>query len=353
MRPDARTGAQGRRLLSISITGVVCLAALMTACQAQPPGANLPESVAIDTTTTSLTTSTTTTAVPPTDAAVAADEAPTPPPVASRYVVPSSEVAPDAKQLAVDIVHDLTNYEANTNHAGRLLVYRTEEGPPIDDVASPLTHPGYWSRGEVVYPQLGGLTADRVSVMVVTRQTIGRGDEPEQTVVRTIDVRLVDDGNGWRFERLASAGGAFESIEHLSRAHEVATDPRIEMPDSARLDILARVVSPVLLDVMSQLADVTPYGVTVLATGHPHNVFETDRQSHHTVGRAVDIHRIGDTLVIDDHEEGSATMEIMRWMLNHPDVRQVGGPWDLDGKGSSRSFTNTVHLDHVHLAVNG
>jgi len=43
----------------------------------------------------------------------------------------------------------------------------------------------------------------------------------------------------------------------------------------------------------------------------------------------------------------------MRWMLDHPDVRQVGGPWDLDGKSSSRSFTNTVHLDHVHLAVNG
>src|SRR5690606_1143557 len=226
MRSDARTRAQGRRLPSISITGVVCLAALMTACQAQPPGANLPESVAIDTTTTSITTSTTTTAVPPTDAAVAADEAPAPPPAASRYVVPSSEVTPDAKQLAVDIVHDLANYEANTNHAGRLLVYRTEEGPPIDDVASPLTHPGYWSRGEVVYPQLGGLTADRVSVMVVIRQAIGRGDEPEQTGVLTIDVRLVDDGNGRRFERLATAGGAFETIEHLNRARELAPDRR-------------------------------------------------------------------------------------------------------------------------------
>src|SRR5690606_25674833 len=206
----------------------------------------------------------------------------------------------------------------------------------------------------------GGVGADRAPEPGArgghrsTNQHAGlrQAHHPGRPGVRTIDGRLVDDGNGWRFERLASGGGAFETIEHLNRAHEVATDPRIEMPDSARLDILAGLVSPVLLDVMSQLADVTPYGVTVLATGHPHNVFETDRQSHHTVGRAVDIHRIGDTLVIDDHEEGSPTMEIMRWMLDHPDVRQVGGPWDLDGKSSSRSFTNTVHLDHVHLAVN-
>ena len=124
------------------------------------------------------------------------------------------------------------------------------------------------------------------------------------------------------------------------------------MPDSARLDILAGLVSPTLLEVMAELADQTDYAVTVLATGHPHNVFETDRQSHHTVGRAVDIYRIGTELVIDGrHDEGSATFAATQWMFDHPDVVQVGSPWDIDGSGSSRSFTNQVHQDHIHLAV--
>lgn len=327
---------------------MVCLVVLVAACQAVPPGASVPSRMVAATTTTQVLTSTTTTTVP---ATVPPAEVAAAPPVANRYVVPQSEVAPDAKQLAVDIVYDLTNYEGDTDHANRLLVHADADHAPLAEVVDPLTHPGSWSRGEVIYPQLGGLTADKASVMVVTRQTIGRGSEPAETVIRTIDVRLVRDESGWRFDHLASAGGSFGSIEELALAHEVANDPRIEMPDSARLDILAGRVSPVLLDVMAQLADVTPYSVTVLATGHPHNVFDTDRQSHHTVGRAVDIHRIGDTLVIEDHEQGSASMRAMQWMLDHPDVVQVGGPWDFDGQGSSRSFTNTVHLDHIHLAV--
>jgi hypothetical protein len=29
----------------------------------------------------------------------------------------------------------------------------------------------------------------------------------------------------------------------------------------------------------------------------------------------------------------------------------VGSPWDIDGVDSRRSFTDEVHQDHIHLAV--
>jgi hypothetical protein len=80
-------------------------------------------------------------------------------------------------------------------------------------------------------------------------------------------------------------------------------------------------------------------------------VFETDRVSHHTVGQAVDINRIGDLLVIDDRDPDSATRAIVGWLFVHPDVLELGSPWDLDGPASSLSFTDAVHQDHIHLAV--
>jgi hypothetical protein len=277
---------------------------------------------------------------------------PEPPPPGPRTVIPSTEAEPEAKQLAVDIAYALTTYEAGDDHLERLRALRgRDELDRLALVSAPLTHPGFWSRGEVVYPQLGGLRNDRASVMVVTRQTVGSGSEAAFSVVRTLDIRLVRGESGWEFDSLSSAGGELDSLDDLSAAHAVASDPRIVMPDSARLDILAGRISPILLEMMVDLADQTSYEVVVLATGHPHYVFETDRVSHHTVGQAVDINRIGDRLVIDDRHSDSATQAIIGWLLVHPDVVQVGSPWDIDGPASSRSFTDAVHQDHIHVAV--
>ena len=303
------------------------------------------------TTTTTSSPSTTTTSPPATTTSTA--PSPRPPAHEARYVVPSTETQPEAKQLAVDIAQSLTTYEASDDHHGRLGALGSRSGVDALAAASePLIHPGSWSRGEVVYPQLGGLTDDKVSVMVMTRQTVGSGTEAEFSVVRTLDIRLVRGESGWEFDFLDSAGGTFDDVEDLVLAHDVAADPRIEMPDSARLDIRSGLVSPLLLELMAELADRTPYAVVVAATGHPPHVFETDRLSHHTVVRAIDIIRIGDRLVIDDRDQESATKAITEWLYDHPDVAQVGSPWDLDGPESRRSFTDEVHQDHIHLAVN-
>jgi hypothetical protein len=268
--------------------------------------------------------------------------------------VPPTEAAPEVKQLAADIAFRLTTYEEGDHLVERLGALAPRSGVELLVQASrPLTHSGSWSRGQVVYPQMGGLTDDRASVMVVVRQTVGSRSAADFSVVRTLDIRLVRGESGvWRFDFLGSAGGTFANVEDLALAHSVARNPRIEMSDSARLDILAGRVSPILLGLMDEIAQRTPFGVAVLATGHPHNVFETDRQSHHTVGRAVDIYRVGDRLVIDDRHEGSTTWTLVEWLHQHYDVFQVGSPWDIDEEPASiRSFTNFVHLDHIHVAI--
>jgi hypothetical protein len=297
-------------------------------------------------------TTTTTTTSPPTTTLPLALKSPDSPPYGTRYTVPLYEAAADAKQLAVDIARWLTTYEEATDHPGRL--HALASGEDLERLAAasePLTHPGSWSRGEIIYPQLGGWRNNKVSMMVVTRQTVGVGAETHFSVVRTMDIRLARGEFGWEFDFLDSAGGTFDRIEDLALAHAVARDPRIEMPDSARLDILSGRVSPLLLQLMSEMADHTPYGVVTIITGHPYNVFETDRMSDHTRGRAIDLYRLGDRLVIDDRGPDSATKSFVEWLYDHPDVLQVGSPWDLDGAVNRRSFTDAVHQDHLHIAV--
>ncbi|MDP2624090.1 MAG: SdrD B-like domain-containing protein [Actinomycetota bacterium] len=338
-----------RRQLGIAAIGVAGLATIISVVSGSSPS---PDG-GVDAQTvpsTSAPASTTITIAPATTAPATTVAAP---PREARYVVSEGEVEREAKQLAADIAYALTTYEQSDDPTARFSSIAGAAGVDLlAEAGEPLTHRGRWSRGQVVYPQLGGLTNERTSVMVVTRQTVGSGSEPEFSVVRTLDIRLIMGEAGWEFDALASAGGAFGSVEDLELAHAVAADPRIEMPDSARLDILGGEVSPVLLELMSDLADITPYGVTVMATGHPYHVFETNRVSHHTGGRAIDIFRVGDRHVIDDRDGGSATRVLVQRLWEDPRVVQVGSPWDIDG-GPGRSFANVVHQDHIHVAVIG
>lgn len=366
MRPldeKARTEDGGlalRRITRVLLTMAIAAVLLLGAHLATDPGEgdNTPGPVAggvADSSTTS------------TVATVAPSDAPRQPPTTSesppdvseapepqdRYEVALTEVSPAVKQLAADVAYVLTTYEADDDHLARFGALSSRGGADaLAFAARPLTYEGSWSRGDVIYPQLGGLTQERASVMVVIRQTVGSGPEADFSVLRTLDIRLVKDDSGWVFDHLSSAGGDFANAQEAELAQEIVTDPRIDMPDTARLDILSGLVSPTLLSVMADLADQTPYAVAVLATGHPHNVFETERVSHHTIGRAVDIYRVGSNAVIEDRGPKSTTHAVSEWLYEHPDVLQVGSPWDLDGEESRRSFTNQVHQDHIHLAVN-
>lgn len=269
--------------------------------------------------------------------------------IVAGFDLSAAEPAPVVKRLAVRVATALTTYAPGESAA--TVAARVTSDPlrrrALATAMTPLVHAGTRSRGTVVYPQLGGLTQTQASVMVVVRQVAGARAE-----TRVLDVRVVRSGRTWVFDALASAGGVpvARPASLSAAARAVLDDPRIVLPDSARWDVHRGAVSDDLLRVMAALAERAPYAVTVLETGHPHDVFATGRTSAHTVGRAVDVWAFGGARVADLQEPGSAAFAHVEWALARGDVRQVGSPWDVDG-ASRRSFANTVHLDHLHVAV--
>lgn len=277
------------------------------------------------------------------------------PEVPDPYQALAEEIRPNAKTLASRVVERLTNYDVGDDldavateaaHGGRASGLRAD--------ADAVLHEDAWSRGRVVYPQLGGIQDDETAVMVVVEQTVGL---PEGTVLeetRTLDVRLGIEEGAWALEGLASAGG--EPVERPddlpAAAATVLDDERIDLPDTARWDIHRGGVDEELLRLMARLAERTAYGVVVLDTGHPWEIYGTERQSKHTMGKAVDVHRLAPDgpLVIEDRERGSRLHQTLRWLYEQPELSEVGGPWALDGYGG-RSFSDPLHQDHLHIGV--
>lgn len=217
--------------------------------------------------------------------------------------------------------------------------------------AGGLVQPASVSTGTVMYPQMGGVTPDAVSVMVLVRQETIDAEGRAATVTRTLDIRLRLEGDRWAFDRLASDGGPVESRpDHLSPAATAVLDhPGIELPDSARWDIYRGDIDQQLLELMMILAEHHPIGVLVLSTGHPWEVFGTDRQSNHTKGKAVDVYAIDGEFVVAQRDEGNLAYELSRSLFDQG-VAELGSPWAFDGFGG-RSFTDAVHQDHLHVAV--
>ena len=268
-----------------------------------------------------------------------------------------NEVQADAKWLGAWVAYQITNYDPESSMI-ELAAIVTDDSARADALAMEAAivhHPGMWSRGTIEYAQLGGHLNDRISIMVVVRQELGREDtaDTERAETRTMDVRLVRGTSGaWEFEELASAGGqpVARPADLSPLAAAVVDNPRINLPDTAIWDIYSGYTDHALHEVMLDIAERTPYSVIVLQTGHPHNVFGTNRLSNHTVGRAVDIHEVNSELVIDSHDTTSSIYELSEWLVSRRDIREFGSPWRFDG-AVAHNFTNEVHHDHLHVGV--
>ncbi|WP_419946551.1 hypothetical protein [Candidatus Poriferisodalis sp.] len=280
-----------------------------------------------------------------------------PPPFPDQFEPSPNEVQADAKRLGAAVAHQITNYGRNSSVTD-LAALVTADPARVDALAreaATVHHPGMWSRGTIEYAQLGGHRDDRISIMVVVRQELGKQgtSDAERAETRTMDVRLARGASGvWEFEQLASAGGQpVARPPNLSPlAASVVDDPRIDLPDTAIWDIYSGQTDPALHEVMLDIAERTPYSVIVLKTGHPHNVFGTDRVSNHTVGRAVDIHEVNSALVIDSHDTTSSMYALSEWLVSRLDITEFGSPWLFDD-AVAHNFTDEVHHDHLHVGV--
>lgn len=284
---------------------------------------------------------------------------------ARPYEPLAAEALPNVKRVAGRFAQRLLTYRPGTS-GEEIVAAALGSGASkrrvrrIAAAAAPALVAGAQSVGRVTYPQFGGLQpvgpgATRASIMVVVEQLLLSGDGERRRVTRTMDVRLQVVGGVWRVRDLYSAGGVeVPRPGNLPAAAAAVVDNRrIELPDTARWDIYAGRIEHGILRTMSDVAQRMPFSVAVLRTGHPHNVFgQRKRVSSHTLGRAVDIWAVNGKPVVEQAREGSASWKLVGALLEDRAVSQVGSPFDRDPPPpGSRSFSDTVHSDHVHIAV--
>ena len=318
-----------------STTAVVTTATIVQATTTLPP------------TTQSSTTSTTSTTQPPTT------QPPASLPEVPAYELPTSEVEREQKQLAGQFVQAIITYQAGTDaatHAGQLAsVFSLEPTPELDALVAEVVDPAVTSVGTIIYPQMGGLRPDAASVMVQARQETHGPDGVVQAESRVFDVRLVNVEGAWSIRELASNGGPrVERPADLSpEAVRVLDHPNLDLADSSRWDIYRGHTTPEMLTRMAEVADMAPISVLVLSSGHPFNVFATEKVSRHSAGNAMDVYAVDGLLVVDSRYEGSPAWTLAKQLFDN-ETKSIGSPWAFDGFGG-RSFTDKVHQDHLHI----
>ncbi|MBC7374193.1 MAG: hypothetical protein H7323_09405 [Frankiales bacterium] len=286
-----------------------------------------------------------------------------PSPTPARYAPLAGEMLPHLKQTAADFVQTMVTRSPGQRPEDVLRVATSLLAPEFQaDAALRVAAPLFAeqsSAGQIVFPQLSGLSplgpdATSAGVMVVVRQRLTSKNGRSKDVVRVLDVRLRVEQGVWRVVALVTAGGG-----PVDRPRDLAPgiaavldDPRIELPDTCRWDVHAGRVSPDLIAVLATAAKVAPVAVTVMRTGHPQNVFGTAKLSNHSQGRAVDLWRVGGQPVVSTGAVTGSAHDALLAASSDPRTRQTGSPpgSDLDGP-KTRSFTDLVHQDHLHLAV--
>jgi hypothetical protein len=322
-----------------------------------------PASLAMPVSTTSATTtstSTTSTSEPVVDATTTT-EAPPRLQAVDPYQPVADEVFVEAKLAGVRFVEALMTYEvteAATAPVERALSVAVPSLTPaaVAHAATTMIHPEAQSSCRIVYPQLGGLHPHSApttgSIMVIADQHLLR-DGVETVVSRCVDVRVALEADGWRVTSVENDSGPPVPPPPAvdGPAARVLAHPDITMPDSIRWDIYDGIVDDRILTEMADLADRTPIAATSCMRGHPVNVYATAGLSAHTVGRAVDIWAVGGLPVVAQrHSTDSVAHQVSRALYDGGRVHRLGAPWAFDGAGG-RSWTDPVHLDHLHLGV--
>jgi hypothetical protein len=257
----------------------------------------------------------------------------------------ATEPEPEAKVAAAGLVQIVGTYGRGGGSLEETQARLRDAGlaPSLADAVVPLLDADGAGSVEIVYPQLGGLEPTEASVMVVARFTIDGS-----SVVRTVDVRLARTASGWQPTAIASIGGSPPVEQRASEsALSLLDNARVELPDSARWDLEAGLVDDRVVELVRLLVERHRVAVTVFGSGHPLNVFGTDRTSNHTAGRGVDIWGI-DGVPVADQQQSPVIAAIVQLALD-AGATEIGAPADPDGPGGT-IFTNTVHQDHLHLA---
>jgi len=196
---------------------------------------------------------------------------------------------------------------------------------------------------DVIDAQYGGILSDSASVLVPCRVYTLAGGRVV-TSGTTVDVRLSRSGGSWRVTAThpAHPGAAASGLSSVAR--RVLASEQIALPPASAADIRSGQVHDSVLRTMLELAKTYRIGISVIRSGHPINVFGTDRPSDHPRGRAFDTWQINGHAVVAPGTSRSLITSYMR-AAESLGSYNVGGPYQLSG---AAFFSDLTHHDHVH-----
>ncbi|MGW8777847.1 hypothetical protein ACWGNM_07205 [Streptomyces sp. NPDC055796] len=292
----------------------------------------------------------------PAGAAPATPQAPASPralPAAVPWRPGPGEIEPAAKLAAVRLVEALGTWPAGRGGRREAAARAAALGisPPraaeLAAEAGPLTPAADQAVVRVIDAQYGGLLPDSASVLVPCAQSTRTGSAVREGGT-TIDVRLERTSAGWAVTAL-HPGRPGPAAPLGTSARAVLAQPRIELPPASAADIRSGAVHESVLRAMLRLADAHRMSVSVVRSGHPLNVFGTDRPSDHPVGRAFDVWAVDGRPVVDPATPRSLVTAFMRAAAAAGSYN-VGGPVQLSGgTRPNQFFSDATHHDHVHV----
>ncbi|MFB6721404.1 hypothetical protein ACFCV3_14625 [Kribbella sp. NPDC056345] len=196
---------------------------------------------------------------------------------------------------------------------------------------------------EVIDAQYGGILSSSASVLVPCRVYSISGGRVV-TGGTTVDVRLSRSGDNWRVTSThpANPGPAAASLSAVAR--QVLANQQILLPPASIADVRSGQVRDSVLTAMLELAKTYRIGVSVIRSGHPINVFGTDRPSDHPRGRAFDTWQIDGHAVVSPTTSRSLISSYMK-ASERVGSHNVGGPVVLSG---AAFFSDQTHHDHIH-----
>ncbi len=204
-------------------------------------------------------------------------------------------------------------------------------------------------RVEVVDAQYGGLLATTASVLVVTRSWRLVGDRVVRSG-RTFDVRLSRAGGrpdgAWGVDRVLPSQPGPPARTLSAVARRVLASDALDLPPAARADVASGRVGTTALAGMLVLSRTRRLGISVVRSGHPIDVFGTDRPSDHPRGRAFDVWSIDGRAVVDPTTPRRLVTDLMRAAAD-VGAWNVGGPVLLGAP--PQFFSDDTHHDHVHV----
>ncbi|MCX4744591.1 hypothetical protein OG455_03480 [Kitasatospora sp. NBC_01287] len=218
------------------------------------------------------------------------------------------------------------------------------------DQAGPLLTPADQAALQVIDAQYGGILATTASVLVVCDQWTSAGPGSAVTAGgTTVDVRLSAAAPRWTVTALHPADPGPPAAALSATATQVLADARIDLPPAALADVRSGSVHDTVLRAMLTLAQAYTISVSVVRSGHPLDVFGTDRPSDHPLGRAFDVWRINGRAVVDPSTPTDLVDGFMRAAAAAGSYN-VGGPRQLSGGATpNQFFTDDTHHDHVHI----